>query len=240
MATRAGSGLSASRLAAWEAEELEAARGYADDDPITEGRGRGEAGKLASQIEKIKQLREEIAAGMMDVKNALEEADGDLDGARRLLEERGQAIAWEKSSREATEGLIEAYVHFNGRVGALVEVNCETDFVARTPEFGEFVRNVALHVASMKPLCVAPEDIPAEALAGEREKISEEAAGMGKPESITRRIVDGRIEKWVSRQALLTQEYVKDTDKTVGDLLRDTIQKVGENVVIRRFTHYEL
>ena len=115
---------------------------------------------MASTIEKIKQLREETAAGMMDVKRALEETDGDVDGARKVLRERGQAIAAKKSSREATEGLIDAYIHFNGRVGVLVEVNCETDFVARTPEFKEFARNVALHVASMKPPVVAPGDIP--------------------------------------------------------------------------------
>jgi elongation factor Ts len=191
-------------------------------------------------IEKIKQLREETAAGMMDVKRALEESDGDMDGARRVLRERGQAIAAKKSDRETNQGLIEAYVHFNGRVGVLVEVNCETDFVARTPEFREFARNVALHVASMKPLCVAPEDIPAEALEEERQIVEKQVAQMDKPEDIARRIVDGRMQKWISEQALLTQPYVRDPDKTVGDLLQETIQKVGENVVVRRFTRYEL
>ncbi len=195
---------------------------------------------MASTIEKIKQLREETAAGMMDVKRALEEADGDIDGARRVLRERGQAIAAKKSGREAKEGLIEAYIHFNGRVGVLVEVNCETDFVARTPEFREFARNVALHVASMRPLCVAPEDIPAGALEEERSIAQKQAGGMGKPEEITRRIAEGRLQKWISEQALLTQPYVKEPDKTVGDLLHETIQKVGENVVVRRFTRYEL
>jgi elongation factor Ts len=191
-------------------------------------------------IEKIKQLREETSAGMMDVKRALEESNGDMDGARRVLRERGQAIAAKKSDRETNQGLIEAYVHFNGRVGALVEVNCETDFVARTPEFKEFARNVALHVASMKPLCVAPEDIPADALEEERRVAEKQAEQMGKPEEITRRIVEGRVKKWASEQALLTQPYVKEPDKTVGDLLQETIQKVGENVVVRRFTRYEL
>jgi elongation factor Ts len=195
---------------------------------------------LGNTIEKIKQLREETAAGMMDVKRALEESNGDMDGARRVLRERGQAIAAKKSGRETNQGLIEAYVHFNGRVGVLVEVNCETDFVARTPEFKEFTRNVALHVASMKPLCVAPEDIPADTLEEERSIAEKQAAGLGKPERITRRIVDGRIKKWTSEQALLTQPYVKEPDKTVGDLLQETIQKVGENVVVRRFIRYEL
>jgi elongation factor Ts len=195
---------------------------------------------LASTIEKIKQLREETAAGMMDVKRALEAAEGDVDGARKVLRERGQAIAAKKSSREATEGLIEAYVHFNGRVGVLLEVNCETDFVARTPDFREFVRNVALHVASMRPLVVAPEDIPAGAREEERQIVEKQVAEMGKPEKIQAQIVEGRMRKWESEQALLTQPFVKETDKTVGDLLQDTIQKVGENVVIRRFVRYEL
>jgi elongation factor Ts len=195
---------------------------------------------LASTIEKIKQLREETAAGMMDVKRALEESDGDVEGARRVLRERGQAIAAKKSSRETHEGLIEAYVHFNGRVGVLVEVNCETDFVARTPEFKEFARNVALHIASMNPLTVSPEDIPQEALDEERAIAEKQAAEMGKPENITERIVEGRMKKLVNEKALLTQEYVKEPDKTVGDLLQETIQKLGENIVIRRFVRYEL
>jgi elongation factor Ts len=197
---------------------------------------------LASTIEKIKQLREETAAGMMDVKRALEEADGDMDGARRVLRERGQAIAAKKSGRETSQGLIDAYVHFNGRVGVLVEVNCETDFVARTSEFKEFAHNVALQVASAQPqpLAVVPEDIPVDELDEERSIVEKQAAEMGKPEDIARRIVDGRMQKWISERALLTQPYVRDPDKTVGDLLQETIQKVGENVVVRRFTRYEL
>ena len=195
---------------------------------------------MASTIEKIKQLREETAAGMMDVKRALEESDGDIEGARRVLRERGQAIAAKKSQRETNEGLIEAYVHFNGRVGVLVEVNCETDFVARTQDFKQFARDVALHVASMNPMTVTPEDIPREALEEERSIAEKQAAQMGKPENITHRIVEGRLEKWVRENALLTQPFVKDPERTVGDLLRDTIQKVGENIVVRRFVRYEL
>jgi elongation factor Ts len=197
---------------------------------------------LASTIEKIKQLREETAAGMMDVKRALEESDGDLEGARRVLKERGQALAAKKSSREATEGLIDAYVHFNGRVGVLVEVNCETDFVARTPEFKEFAHNVALQVASAnpQPLAVAPEDIPVAELDEERSIVEKQVEQMGKPEDISRRIAEGRINKWISERALLTQPYVREPDKTVGDLLQETVQKVGENVVVRRFVRYEL
>ncbi|MDQ4105987.1 MAG: elongation factor Ts [Actinomycetota bacterium] len=177
---------------------------------------------------------------MMDVKRALEESDGDLDGARRVLRERGQAIAAKKSARETHEGLIEAYIHFNGRVGVLVEVNCETDFVARTPEFKEFARNVALHIASMKPAAVSAEEIPEEVLAEERAIAEKQAAQMGKPENITHRIIEGRMNKFVSEQALLTQSYVKEPDKTVGDLLQETVQRLGENIVVRRFVRYEL
>jgi elongation factor Ts len=195
---------------------------------------------LASTIEKIKQLREETAAGMMDVKRALDESDGDVEGARRVLRERGQAIAAKKSARETHEGLIEAYVHFNGRVGVLVEVNCETDFVARTPEFKEFARNVALHVASMNPLTVSPADISQEALDEEREIAEKQAAEMDKTAEITARVVEGRMKKFVSEKTLLTQPYVKEPDKTVGELLQETIQRVGENIVIRRFVRYEL
>ena len=195
---------------------------------------------MASTIEKIKQLREETAAGMMDVKRALEESGGDIEGARRVLRERGQAVAQKKSGRATGEGLVDSYVHFNGKVGVLVEVNCETDFVARTPEFKEFARNVALHVASMRPIVVAPEDIPAETREEERQVVDKQVTEMGKPENIQAQIVEGRMRKWESEQALLTQPYVKETDKTVGDLLQDTIQRVGENVVIRRFVRYEL
>lgn len=195
---------------------------------------------MAGMIEKIKQLREETGAGMMAVKRALQESGEDMEGARKVLRERGQAQAQKKSSRATNEGLIESYIHFNGRVGVMVEVDCETDFVARTPDFKEFARNVALHVASMNPLCVAPEDIPEDAVAEERSVAEKQASEMGKPENVTRQIVEGRIKKWVSEQALLSQPFVKEMDKTVGDLLQDTIQKVGENVVIRRFVRYEL
>jgi elongation factor Ts len=197
---------------------------------------------LTSTVEKIKQLREETAAGMMDVKRALEESNGDMDGAKRVLRERGQALAAKKSGRETSQGLIDAYIHFNGRVGVLVEVNCETDFVARTPEFREFAHNVALHVASAQPqpLAVAPEDIPAAELEEERQIVEKQVAQMDKPEDIARRIAEGRIQKWTSERALLTQPYVREPDKAVGDLLQETIQKVGENVVVRRFTRYAL
>lgn len=195
---------------------------------------------MASDIQNIKRLREETGAGMMDVKKALEDSNGDAEEARRVLRERGQAAADKKSAREAGEGLIDAYIHFNGRVGVLVEVNCETDFVARTPEFKEFARNVALHVASMDPVTVSVEDIPAEVIEEERQIAEKQAAELGKPENVTRQIVEGRMKKRTSEMALMTQDYVKEPEKTVEDLLKETIQKVGENVVIRRFVRYAL
>lgn len=195
---------------------------------------------MASDIQKIKQLREETGAGMMDVKKALDESGGDVEEARRILRERGQAAADKKSSREAGEGLVEAYIHFNGRVGVLVEVNCETDFVARTPEFKEFARNIALHVASMDPVTVSVEDIPDDVLEEERQIAEKQAEELGKPENVTRQIVEGRMKKRTSEMALLTQPYVKEPDKTIEDLLNETVQKVGENVVIRRFVRYAL
>ncbi|MDP9424830.1 MAG: elongation factor Ts [Actinomycetota bacterium] len=195
---------------------------------------------MASTIEKIKQLREETAAGMMDVKRALEESSGDLDGARRVLRERGQAIAAKKSSRETHEGLIESYIHFNGKLGVMIEVNCETDFVARTPDFKEFARNVALHVASMNPLAVSESDIPAETIEEERSIARKQAQDSGKPENIQEKMVEGRVNKFVKEQALLTQDFVKEPGKTVNDLLQETIQKLGENIVVSRFVRYEL
>ena len=195
---------------------------------------------MASTIEKIKQLREETAAGMMDVKRALEESSGDLDGARRVLRERGQAIAAKKSSRDTHEGLIESYIHFNGKLGVMLEVNCETDFVARTPEFKAFARNVALHVASMNPLAVSESDVPAEAVEEERSIALKQAQDSGKPENIQEKIVEGRVNKFVKERALLSQEFVKEPGKTVNELLQDTIQRLGENIVVRRFVRYEL
>lgn len=195
---------------------------------------------MASDIQNIKQLREETGAGMMDVKKALDESNGDIEEARQVLRERGQAAAHKKSSREAGEGLIEAYIHFNGRVGVLIEVNCETDFVARTPEFKEFARNIALHVASMDPVTVGVGDIPDDVLEGERQIAEKQAEELGKPEDVARQIVEGRMKKRTSEMALLTQDYVKEPDKTVEDLLNETVQKIGENVVIRRFVRYAL
>ncbi len=194
---------------------------------------------MASTIEKIKQLREETAAGMMDVKRALEASDGDLEGARRVLRERGQAIAAKKSARETHEGLIEAYIHFNGRVGALVEVNCETDFVARNDDFRAFARDVALHVAAAAPLYVSEEEVPEDDRAAELRVFEEQAAD--KPENVRPRIAEGRLRKWLEEVVLLEQVHVnadKHEGKTIEALRAELSAKTGENVVVRRFTRF--
>lgn len=194
----------------------------------------------SASVEKVKQLREETAAGMMDVKRALDESGGDLEGARRVLKEKGQAQAEKKKSREVQEGVVECYIHFNGRLGVMVEVNCETDFVARTPEFREFARNVAMHIASMNPSYVSEEDVPGEEMEEQRQIFEKQAAEMGKPDNVTAQIAQGRLNKWLSERTLLDQSYVKDEEKTVRELLTDTIASIGENIVIRRFTRYEI
>ena len=190
---------------------------------------------MASTIEKIKQLREETAAGMMDVKRALEESDGDVEGARKVLREKGQALAQKKSGRAATEGLIEAYIHFNGRIGVLVEVNCETDFVARTQSSG--VRTQRGHERGSMRRCAWRPRTSRRSARGETQ--SREEVARWANQSTLRIDRQGRMRKWVASRPH-NQPYVKETDKTVGDLLQETIQRVGENVVIRRFVHYEL
>jgi elongation factor Ts len=197
---------------------------------------------LVSTIEKIKQLREETAAGMMDVKNALEESGGDLEGARRVLRERGQALAAKKSSREASEGLVDAYIHFNGRVGVLVEVNCETDFVARTDKFTSFVHEVALHVAATRPQFLSVDDVPEELKASERAIFAEQSKDI--PEAARERAIEGRLAKHLKSLCLLEQEYVRDQGakrpRTIEELRAETASDLKENVTIRRFTVFEL
>lgn len=197
---------------------------------------------MASTIEKIKQLREETAAGMMDVKRALEASDGDLEGARRVLRERGQAIAAKKSARETHEGLIEAYIHFNGRVGVLLEVNCETDFVARTDDFKNTVRAIAEHIAGSPtaPLGIDKDAIPAENVEKERRIFEEQTRAAGKPEAMIEKIVAGKIESYYKDVALLHQPWIREPKKTIGDLVKETSARVGEHIQVRRFVRYQL
>jgi elongation factor Ts len=188
----------------------------------------------------VKKLREKTGAGMMDCKKALTEAGGDIDKAIELLREKGLAAAAKRADRIAAEGIVDSYIHLGGRIGVLVEVNCETDFVARTEEFRAFVRDIAMQVAAANPQYLRREDVPEEILQKEREILAAQARNEGKPEHVIEKIVAGRIEKYFQENCLLEQQFIKDTDITVGELLKEKIVKTGENISIRRFARYEM
>jgi elongation factor Ts len=188
----------------------------------------------------VKALREKTGAGMMDCKRALQETGGDMDKATEYLREKGLAAAAKRAGRTAAEGLVEAYIHLGGKLGVLVEVNCETDFVARTPEFREFVRDIAMQVAAANPQYLAKEDVPAAVLDKEREILRVQALNEGKPEKVVDRIVEGRLEKFYSENCLLEQPFIKDPDRKVHELLTEKIARIGENIVIRRFVRFQL
>jgi elongation factor Ts len=188
---------------------------------------------------KVKELRERTGAGFMDCKNALVEANGDLDAAITLLRERGLAAAAKKAGREAREGLVSSYIHTGGRVGVLIEVNCETDFVARTDEFQKLVRDLAMQVAGLAPLYVDIERIPEEALAAKRAVLEADEALQKKPEAIRPQIVEGQLKKWYAEVCLYEQPF-RDEDRVVRDLITEKISTIGENIRVRRFVRYAL
>jgi elongation factor Ts len=190
--------------------------------------------------EQIKELRQATGVGIMDCRNALEQADGDFDGAVALLRERGLAKAAKRAGRESSEGVLELYNHGDGRVGVMVEVNTETDFVARSEAFRYFAHEVALQIAAMAPAYIDAEDIPEAVLEEERRFARTRALEDGKPENIVDRIVEGRLEKFKDEVCLLRQAYIREEGKTVQDLLLETVASLGENVVIRRFARWEL
>ena len=187
----------------------------------------------------VKELRERTGAGFMDCKNALVEAEGDLEKATTILRERGLAAAAKKSGREAREGLISSYIHTGGRVGVLIEVNCETDFVARTDEFQKLVRDLAIQVAGLGPLYVDEGDIPAAELEAKRAELLADPATQKRPENVRPQIVDGQLKKWFSQVCLLDQPF-RDEERTVRDLITEKIATIGENILVRRFTRYAL
>lgn len=193
---------------------------------------------MAITAEQVKELRDRTGAGIMDCKKILTEAEGNMDKAIELLKQKGMAKAAKKAGRVAAEGLVEAYIH-NGKYGALVEVNSETDFVATNDEFKSFVKDIAMHVAAAAPQYVKREDVPAAIVEAEKEAQKQKAMEEGKPEAIAERIVEGRMDKFFSEICLLDQAFVKDPDKTVGQLLTELIAKIGENIVIRRFVRFE-
>jgi len=188
----------------------------------------------------IKQLRTRTNAGVMDCKEALTEAGGDLEKAVDFLRKRGVAIALKRAGRETSQGLIQSYIHTGGKIGVLVEVNCETDFVAKTDEFKAFVKNLAMHIAATKPLGIRAEDISEEVIQREKEIYRAQAEEMGKPEKILDKIVQGKMEKFCKESCLLDQQYVRDPDITIQDLIHDIVTKTGENIAVRRFVRYQL
>ena len=187
----------------------------------------------------VKELRERTGAGFMDCKNALVEADGDLDKAVTLLREKGLAAAAKKAGRDAREGLVSSYIHTGGRVGVLIEVNCETDFVARTDEFQKLVRDIAVQVAGLAPTYVDAESIPATDLDAKKAELLADEATQKKPENIRPQIVEGQLKKWFSQVCLYDQPF-RDEDRTVRDLITEKISTIGENIRVRRFTRYAL
>lgn len=189
--------------------------------------------------EQVKELRELTGAGMMECKKVLEETNGDKEKATELLRERGVVKAAKKAGRIAAEGLVESYIHGDGRIGVLVEVNIETDFAAKNPEFREFVKDVAMQIAANKPEYVKREDVPAEVVEKEKEIIKAQALNEGKPEAAVEKIVAGRIDKFFAESCLLDQEFIKDPDKTVQQVLTEKIANIGENITIRRFVRFE-
>jgi elongation factor Ts len=189
--------------------------------------------------EQVKELRERTGAGFMDCKNALTEADGDLDKATALLRERGLAAAAKKAGREAREGLVSSYIHTGGRVGVLIEVNCETDFVARTDEFQKLVRDLAVQVAGLAPLYVDQASIPVDALGSKKAELLKDKSVNKKPDNIRSQIVEGQLKKWYSQVCLVDQPF-RDEERTVGDLITEKISTIGENIRVRRFVRYAL
>ena len=188
----------------------------------------------------VKELRERTGAGMMDCKKALSATDGDLEKAIDFLREKGLAAAAKKAGRVAAEGLVEAYIHGGGRIGVLVEVNCETDFVAKTDAFKELVKDIAMHIAATNPSYLKREEVPTAELEHEQAVLAEQARNEGKHEKIIEKMVAGRIEKYYKEVCLMEQPFVKDPDKTISDLITESIAKIGENISIRRFTRYQL
>ena len=188
----------------------------------------------------VKELSEKTGAGIMDCKRALADSGGDLEKAIDLLRQKGLSAAAKKASREAKEGLVSSYIHGGGKIGVLVEVNCETDFVARNSEFQELVKDIAMQIAASNPSYVRREDVPADVLERERSIYKIQAKESGKPEHVLDKIVEGKVEKFYLETCLLEQPFVKDPSVTINDMVQQKIAKIGENIIVKRFTRYQL
>jgi len=195
---------------------------------------------LAVSAQQVQELRKKSGAGVMDCKRALEEAGGEVEKAATLLRKQGMARADARLSRATTEGVMASYIHAGGKIGVLVELNCETDFVARTDEFGGLARDVAMHIAAEHPRYTTPEDVPEEVVEKEKEVYRALAIKEGRPEKVLDRIVEGRLKKFYSEACLMEQPYVRDDQKTVGELLKEAMAQFGENIAVRRFVRYQL
>jgi elongation factor Ts len=194
--------------------------------------------KISAAI--VKELREKTGAGMMDCKNALSEVNGDIEKAIEFLRKKGLATAQKRAGRALNEGTIQSYIHMTGKLGVLVEVNCETDFVAKNEDFQEFAKNVAMHIAASNPLGITPEDISGDIVEKEKEIYRAQALEMGKPENVVDKIVEGKLNKFFEESCLLNQPYVRDTNISIADLLNALIAKIGENISIKRFIRYQI
>lgn len=190
-------------------------------------------------VDMVKELRGRTGAGVLDCRNALEEVGGDFDKAATLLRKKGLAIAAKKAEREAKEGLVEAYIHGGGRLGVLLELNCETDFVARTADFRELAHDLAMQIAATNPQYLTPEDIPTDVLEGQRRREREQAGG-DKPEEVVERILEGKLKKYYQEVCLLEQPFIKDEGVSIRELMIARIAKLGENIKVRRFARFEL
>jgi elongation factor Ts len=188
----------------------------------------------------VKELRQKTGVGVMACKEALQKANGDMEKAVQVLRERGTAVAAKRMGRSVKEGIISSYIHTGDRIGVLLELNCETDFVARTEGFQQLAKDISMQIAAKRPLYVNKEDVPEEEIDKEKQILRTQALNEGKPEKIVDKIVDGRLEKYFSNVCLMEQEYIKDSDKTIKDLVLEKISTIGENILIRRFTRYEL
>ncbi len=195
-------------------------------------------GQITAQM--VKELRERTNAGMMDCKKALQECGGDMDKAVDWLRQKGLAVAAKRAGRATTEGAVQAYIHPGNKIGVLVEVDCETDFVAKTDQFVEFVRELALHIAATNPVAIRREEVPDELVAREREIYEKQAKESGKPDHIIDKIVTGRLEKFYKEVCLMEQPFVKDPDLTIQDLLNDLMAKTGEKIMVKRFARFQV
>ncbi|QSZ28241.1 translation elongation factor Ts [Aceticella autotrophica] len=189
--------------------------------------------------QQVKELRERTGAGMMDCKKALVDSNGDIEKAIDILREKGLASAAKKAGRVAKEGLVDSYIHGGGRIGVLVEVNCETDFVANTDDFKNFVKEICMQIAAANPRYITREDVPQNVIEKEKEILKAQSLNEGKPEKVLEKIIEGRLEKFYKENCLLEQIYIRDNEKTVKDYLNEKIAKLGENIIIRRFVRYE-